>query len=123
MGRHENGLVNRLRQIMQQLHDLNLTWKIEEGRRFIEEDYRCFLCQRFCDHHLLAFSVAQRMHHALGKCSDIHQLDSFLYRLLVFLLQRTPKTGVRTSSEADQLLGGHVADVALLCQYDTNQRR
>lgn len=87
----ENRLICASCQMVEQLHDLHLTRKIEESGRLVQKDNRCFLSQRLGDHDLLPFSVREGMHHAGGQVLDPYQSDRFFYDLLVLLAQPPPK--------------------------------
>ena len=69
VGRKENRLVRLPAELVKQLHHLYFTGKIEESCRFIQIDDGSFLGERLGYHHLLPFTVTQRMHHVPdGEC-------------------------------------------------------
>ena len=117
MGGEENGFACLPCKAVQQLHDLHLTGKIEEGGGFVQEDYRSFLCQHFGNHHLLSFAVAQGMYHPVGKVLDLDQRDGFFHDLAVAAPQPAPEAGIGTTPHAHQLLNGHIAYIASVGQH------
>ena len=121
MGREEDGLLYLHRQSTEQLHHLHLTGEVEEGSGFVEVDDRRFLGQRFGNHHLLPFSIAQGVHHPISKPFDAHHTDGLVNDTEVLSRIASPETSVGGTTQADELADGHIPYVGLLRQYHTNQ--
>ena len=123
MSRKENRLVRLPAELVKQLHHLYFTGKIKESCRFIQIDDGSFLGERLGYHHLLPFTVTQRMHHAVCQMGNAYQGDGFVHHSLVLFRKSSPETGVGATPQTYQFYDGHIAYIALLRQHHTNDAR
>ena len=118
---HEDGLLQRLCQTVQQEHHGDFAWVVKIGGRFVQQDDGCLLCNRLRNHHLLPFTVRERLHLSGSQFLDAHPSEAFLHHHLVLLAQFAPESCIGTSSHRHHLLGSHVLDVRIVRQHHTHQ--
>ena len=121
MCREENGLIGLFAKPTQKLHHLDFAGEIEKCRRLIEEDHRRFLSQRFRNHHLLTFAVAERLYHPMSQITDADLSNRIVYYPVILLAEITPEAGVRTASQPDQFPDRHILNMDFVGKHYTDK--
>ena len=103
------------------MQDLHLTGIIEESSRLVKIDHGCLLGQGFGNHHLLSFTIRERLHHPLTQFLDSYHLDALSHHFLVILVQSSPKARIRCTTQRHQFANRHVLHIRLGGQYHSNQ--
>ena len=116
----KNRFIGLAAQPVKQLHHLHFTGEIEKCRRFVQKDHRSLLCQRFGNHHFLSLTITQGMHHAVCQVLNLHQSNGTFDHLLIFSAKCSPKTGIRTASQAYKLVHRHIANITFLSEHYAN---